>query len=296
MQYLYGFILIFISAVSFGAAPIFTEYVYREGLNTQSLLFFRFSIAAVIVWIIIFSLNKKLPHKKDILPLFLLGFLGYSGQSFSYFKALTFIPPALVAILLYLYPVIVTLISLFILKERITARKTVSLFLAVAGTALVIGIQKGSDIRGILLGVSAAVIYSVYIITSSKILKRNNTLSSSAVIMTSASVFFLGFCMSTELVLPSSMFGYLNIVLLAFVSTAVAVYTFFAGVKLIGAVSSSMISTFEPVATMFLAATIFNYRITLLQSVGTLLIIISAVLLSLRERPLKAVLPVLLNK
>ena len=284
MTFFYGFILIFISAVSFGAVPIFTEFVYREGLNTQSVLFLRFSIAAVIMWILVFSLKKKLPEKRDLITLFLLGFLGYAGQSFSYFKALVFIPPSLVSILLYLYPVIVTLISIFILKERITLRKITALILAVGGTILVIGFKKGSDIRGILLGISAAVIYSVYIITSSDVLKRNNALSSTAVIFSSASLFFFGFCMNTELVLPSTYFGWTNILLLASVATSIAAYTFFEGIRLIGAVNSSMLSTFEPVATIFLTAAVFNYRITFLQGAGTILIILSAILLSMREK------------
>lgn len=287
MKFIYGIILTFISAVFFGAVPIFTEYMYREDLNTQSVLFFRFSIAALIIWIAVFTLKIKLPQRKDIFTLFLLGFLGYSGQSFSYFKALTYIPPALVAILLYLYPVFVTLISIFILKELITLRKKTALILAVAGIILVIGIQKGTDIRGILLGISAAVIYSIYIIISAKIIRRNNTLSSTAVILTSASLFFLGFCLNTELVLPSSPFGWTNAILLAFISTTVAAYTFFAGVKIIGAVNGSMISTIEPAATMFLAAAFFNYKITLYQITGTVLIILSAILLSLKDRSVK---------
>ena len=284
MTFVYGFILIFISAVSFGAVPVFTEFLYREGLNTQSVLFFRFSIAAVIMWMLVFLLKKKLPQRKDLITLFLLGFLGYAGQSFSYFKALVYIPPSLVSILLYLYPVIVTLISVFILKERITYRKIAALILAVGGTILVIGFKKGSDIRGILLGISAAVIYSVYITTSSDVLKRNNALSSTALIFSSAALFFTGFCMRTELLLPSGSFGWTNIFLLAVVSTAVAAYTFFEGIKLIGAVNSSMLSTFEPVATIFLTAAVFNCRITVLQGIGTLLIIISAIILSQREK------------
>ena len=284
MTFIYGFILIFISAVSFGAVPVFTEFLYREGLNTQSVLFFRFAIAAVIMWLLVFLLKKKLPQRKDLITLFLLGFLGYAGQSFSYFKALVFIPPSLVSILLYLYPVIVTLISVFILKERITYRKITALILAVGGTVLVIGFKKGSDIRGILLGISAAVIYSVYITTSSDVLKRNNALSSTALIFSSAALFFTGFCLKTELVLPSSSFGWTNIFLLAFVATSIAAYTFFEGIKLIGAVNSSMLSTFEPVATIFLTAAVFNCRITVLQGIGTLLIIISAIILSQREK------------
>lgn len=284
MQNLAGFILIFVSAISFGAAPVFTEFIYREGLNTQSLLFFRFFIASILIWIIVLAGRRTLPRGKDLGLFFLLGFLGYSGQSFSYFKALLFIPPALVAILLYLYPVIVTILSAIILREKMTSRKILALFLAVTGTVLVIGIQKGNDIRGILLGISAAIIYSVYILVSSRILGRNNTFSSTAVIMTSASLFYALFCLKTTFILPHTSTGWLNVFLIASVSTAVAVYTFFAGVRLIGAVNSSMISTFEPVATIVLSSMIFSYPVTLFQAAGTILIIAAAIILSMREK------------
>lgn len=90
--------------------------------------------------------------------------------------------------------------------------------------------------------------------------------------------------MNTELILPSTYFGWANLFLLASVATSIAAYTFFEGIRLIGAVNSSMLSTFEPVATIFLTAAVFNYRITLLQGCGTLLIILSAILLSLRDK------------
>lgn len=282
MQGLIGFLLIFISAVSFGAAPIFTEFIYRDGLNTQSLLFFRFAIASVIIWAIVAIMKKSMPRGKDLFFLFLLGFIGYSGQSYSYFKALLYIPPALVAILLYLYPVIVTLLSAVLLHEKLDAGKVIALALAAAGTLLVVGIQKGSDIRGILLGISAALIYSAYILTSARVLKRNNTFSSTAVIISSAALFYLLFCMRTELVLPSTPTGIANIFLVALVSTAIAIYAFFAGVKIIGAVNSSMISTFEPVATIVLACALFGQKITMLQTAGTALVITAAVILAVR--------------
>ena len=90
--------------------------------------------------------------------------------------------------------------------------------------------------------------------------------------------------MNTELILPVSAFGWINIFLLAAVSTAIAAYTFFEGIKLIGAVNSSMLSTFEPVATIFLSAAVFGFRITVLQGAGTVLIIFSAILLSLKDK------------
>jgi len=59
---------------------------------------------------------------------------GYVGQSFCYFTALTMASAGLVAILLYLYPAIVTILSVLLFKERMTGLKILALILALVGT------------------------------------------------------------------------------------------------------------------------------------------------------------------
>lgn len=175
MQYLVGVFLIIISGISFGAAAIFARLAYEAGTSPITLLFLRFGIASSCMIIIMLVRGIPMPHGPIFWGLVLMGAVGYAGQSFCYFTALTLVPAGLVALLLYLYPAIVTVLAIVTLKEPITKWKTLALLFALTGTALTIGPPGGGNILGILLSLGAATIYSVYIIVGSKITKRGTS-------------------------------------------------------------------------------------------------------------------------
>jgi drug/metabolite transporter (DMT)-like permease len=79
-----------------------------------------------------------------------MGALGYVGQSFSYLSAIKYASAGLVALLLYLYPMFVFILSMLVLHERLTWLKVVALILALTGTALTVD-PAGGQLLGILL-------------------------------------------------------------------------------------------------------------------------------------------------
>ena len=280
MSHLFGISLILISAASFGAMPIFAKFAYQYGIGTDSLLFYRFSIAFGILMTIALIQKKKFPKGKDLYIFIGMGLIGYAGQSYSYFTALTKISASLTAILLYTYPVIVAVLSIFFLSERFTLKKFIALCLAVGGTILVIGFQADGDIKGIIWGLTAAVIYSVYIITGARVMTRNDPFTASVVIIGSAAFVYLMSSIKSGLFIPTTGVCWGNIIAIAIISTAIAISTFFAGLNLIGAVNASLLSTFEPVTTMLLAALMFSETIGAVQIAGTVLILISAIVIA----------------
>lgn len=281
---LLGIFLICISAVSFGAMPIFTKLAYQTGTNPTSILFLRFGIAALIMHAYIWLSGMSYPRGPAVFYLFLMGAIGYMGQSFCYFTALTKIPAGLVAILLYLYPALVTIWCMLFLKEAITKQKLIALILALTGTALVIDIQFSTDILGILLGFGSAIIYSVYIVAGSKVLRDIEAFPASAIIITSAGMVYAGLVAFQGLKLPQTYMGWSMTLAIAVISTLVAIVTFFAGLKRIGAVNASMISTLEPPVTVALAILFLDERLTLIKLLGGLLIISAAVILAKNEK------------
>jgi drug/metabolite transporter (DMT)-like permease len=285
MGHLLGIGLILISAASFGAMAIFAKFAYLSGISTHSLLFFRFSIALSAMLPIALWQKRQFPRGKDLLVLTAMGMIGYAGQSYCYFTAITLISPALVAILLYLYPVMVALMSVFFLGEALTRSKVLALGSAVFGAILVIGPLIGGNvhnIRGIVLGVTAALIYSVYTIVGGRVMKRNDTFTSSIVVIASAAGFYFFYNVKIGFFFPADLVSWVNILAIALVSTVIADHAYFHGMKLSGAVNASLLSTFEPVTTMFLAAVFLGGRITWLQAVGTVFILSSAVLVVFR--------------
>ena len=276
-------LFIVVSAIAFGAIPIFARAAYSAGSDPISVLFFRFSIASIIM--IPFMATRKIPFPrgKYLLGLMLMGGIGYVGQSFCYFTALTMASAGLVAILLYLYPAIVTILSTLLFKEPITGLKILALILALAGTVLTIGLSGGGQLPGILLAMTAPLIYSAYILTGSKITREVGVLSSSTVVMISASLVFGVLVAAKGLNIPKSLIGWGGVFAIAFVSTVIAIITFFAGLKRVGPTSASMLSTFEPVTTVVLASIVFGEEVSLMRIIGGMMILLAVILLAKSE-------------
>ena len=104
VDYLFGVLLIALSAASFGAAPIFARIAYASGADPITVLFLRFSLAAVIMILFMAGRSHPLPRGRNLIALSLMGGVGYVAVSFCYFTALTMTSASLVAVLLYLYP------------------------------------------------------------------------------------------------------------------------------------------------------------------------------------------------
>jgi drug/metabolite transporter (DMT)-like permease len=285
MQYLIGVFLIIVSGISFGAAAIFARFAYEAGTNPITLLFLRFGIASICMISIILVRKNPLPHGQILIGLVLMGALGYVGQSFCYFTGLTLASAGLVALLLYLYPAIVTVISLIFLKEPVSKLKTTALVLALAGTVLTIGPAGGGQPLGIILSLGAAFIYSIYILVGSKIVKQGTAIQSSTVIIISAAVVYGGLISVQGPVFPVTLLGWISVIALALISTVLAVVTFLAGLERVGPTNAATLSTIEPVVTVVLASLILGETITPLRILGGMMILLAVIFLARGELP-----------
>jgi drug/metabolite transporter (DMT)-like permease len=285
MQYLIGVFLILISGISFGAAAIFARFAYEAGTDPITLLFLRFGIASICMILMMLVRRLPLPRGQILLGLVLMGALGYVGQSFCYFTALTLVSAGLVALLLYLYPAIVTVLAMLILKDPISKWKTLALLFALIGTVLTIGPVGGGQPLGIVLGLGAAFIYSIYILVGSKITKPGTAIQSSTVIITSAAVVFGVLIAIRGASFPTTFFGWSSASALALISTVLAIVTFLAGLERVGPTNAATLSTIEPVVTVVLAALILDESITPLRILGGLMILIAVIILTRSELP-----------
>jgi drug/metabolite transporter (DMT)-like permease len=283
MQRFQGMLFVVISAIAFGAIPVFARAAYDAGSDPISVLFFRFSIASIVMIPFIAVQKIPFPRGRFLLGLMLMGGIGYVGQSFCYFTALTMASAGLVAILLYLYPAIVVILSSLLFKERITGLKVSALILALTGTVLTIGLGGGGSLLGIALAMTAPLIYSAYILAGSKITKEVEILSSSTVVMISASFVFGALIAVKGLNVPQTLMGWGGVLAIALISTVIAIIAFFAGLKRVGPTNASMLSTFEPVTTVVLAAIVFGEEIGFMRVVGGVLILMAVILLAKSE-------------
>lgn len=275
-----GILFVVVSAVSFGAMPIFARLAYGAGADPITVLFLRFAIASAVMLLLLLSRRQALPRGRTLLGLVAMGALGYVGQSICYFTALSVAPAALVALLLYLYPALVTLLAALILREHITRQKAAALLLALAGAALTIGHIGGGQPLGVALGLGAAVIYALYIVAGSRLMRDVAAIPASTVIIASAGAVYAVVAAARGLQLPATTTGQAAIAAVAVVSTVLAIVTFLAGLERIGPTDAAALSTLEPAVTVALAALVLGEALTPGQIAGGTLILAAVLILA----------------
>ncbi|QRK10459.1 EamA family transporter [Archangium violaceum] len=280
-----GILLILLSGASFGALGIFGRVAYASGANTPTVLFLRFGLAALLLGAVMVARRVPLPRGRVLGGLVLLGALGYVGQSLAYFSALKHASAGLTALLLYLFPALVALLSVVVDGERLTRRRVVAVVLALGGTALTIDLNGGASPKGILFGLLSALVYAVYVFTSSRVVGPAGPLASSTVILGSAGVVYGALMAAQGPALPQTPQGWMAVAGMMLLSTVMAVLTFFAGLERVGPVVASLLSTVEPLVAVLLGALLLSERLSASQGVGGLLILAAVVLLSKPESP-----------
>ena len=306
-----GIALVVISACSFGSGALFAKPIYGAGVDWMTLLAWRFLFAAVLSWgwLLIWSANRRaFPRltRRRVLVLVLLGVL-YTGNTGTYFAALETVSASLAALIVYLYPTLVAVMSIRFARRLEGRRAWLSLALATAGVALAVG---GIDPAtappplGLALIIASPIFYAVWIILAARLAGERGEREIAqagappydaeiappesaepapvAAVMLSATAvaWWLAALATGRQVLPGqipdaawpALFG------VGLVSTALAFQTFYAGARRIGAAQASLVSTVEPIWTIALASLLFAERLTPIQLAGGVLVIAGVVL------------------
>jgi drug/metabolite transporter (DMT)-like permease len=288
-----GALLCLASGVAFGAMAIFGKLAYEEGVTVGTLLAVRFALAAVLFWALVARSSGGLARVRaisrgDLLIAFALGAVGYSAQAGAYFAALRRLDASLLSLLLYTFPAIVTVAAIALGRERASRRTTAALLLASAGLVLVLALRGTGalDPLGTALALTAAVVYSTYLLTSEGVVGRVGPLTLSALVCTgaAATLTLVGFTGGDLDLGRVSLAGYGWLAAIAVVSTVGAVGLLFAGIRRVGPTAASILSTTEPLVTVLLAFLAFGESLGPVQLVGGAFVLAAAAVLSARSR------------
>lgn len=275
--------LVVISAVSFGFMPVFARLAYGEGVGVLELLLVRFALAFLVIGVLLRLTGRNLSASKNqLLFLSALGGIGYFLQATLYFNSLLYIPVPAVALILYTYPVFVTVGSLALGFEKASASLALSLILALAGLYLVVTPIHGFVLIGFLMALGAAITYTVYILVSTRVLKKLGGEVASFWVMGSAALSFTVYGLFKGGVHMAWGYGaWVWLILISVVSTAVAATTFFQGLKLVGPSTSSILSLIEPITSVIAASILFDEFLSVYQLIGGLLVLLAASIVAL---------------
>ncbi|MCW2918508.1 MAG: protein of unknown function transrane [Actinomycetia bacterium] len=282
-----GAVLCLLSATAFGMAAIFAKESYRAGVSVPSMLTVRFAFAAAVFWVVVAFRRPALPSRGVLMVCVILGAGGYALQSGFYFAALAKIDASLVALLLYAYPALVTVLAMVLRRESPDRRRVAALICSGSGLLLILGTAaSGGDIApaGVLLALGAAGAYAVYLTVADGLPVDLDLYLLSAVVCTAAAVSLGSYGLTTgSLDLAVRPQAWLWMGLLALVSTVIAVACMFAGVRQIGAPSAAILSSAEPAVTVVSTALVYGERLTLGQAAGGAAVIAAVVILQLRR-------------
>jgi drug/metabolite transporter (DMT)-like permease len=299
-----GIGLVVVSAAGYGSGTVLAGPIYATGVDWLTLVAWRFVIGATLGWIWVAvspghrAAVARLGGRQTVIAL-ALGAL-FTGNAGTYYASLETVPAALAGVLVYTYPVLVAVLSLRFATRLPGRRPWVALVLAVLGTVLALG---GIDVRsapppsGLLLVWASAFIYSVWIILSARLSgERRHRLATEApaatspvgdaavtttVMMTATAVVFsLAAVLTGRSMDPRTMpaEAWPPLLLVGFLASFLAIQTFYAGTRRIGAAKAALISTFEPPIIVVLAWLLLDQRLAPIQLAGAALILTGVVL------------------
>lgn len=269
-----------LAAIMWATSGTFTVLAIDSGADVLQVTVLTTVITAAILIPLIGVLDPKslFIKRKDFFPLLVFSLITGTFFALAWFMCVDMTTVATAVILLYAYPSIVTIASVFTLNEKLTPQKALALPLTFAGAVLVAGAQDfeagfSFDMAGIALGIYASIGAAVYYIWGKKFLDKY---SANTVILYMTVLSIPGLIVLT---LP---FGLLSsaiptdawiwIVALGFFPGTVGFVVSMVALNHIEASKASIVASIEPVAAVAIAFVVLSQEINALQALGVALV------------------------
>lgn len=278
-----GIIYGIIAAVAYGLNPLFTLPLYKEGMTPDSVLFYRYAFAAVILGIMLKIQKQSLKLKKsEILPLVIIGLL-FSFSSLFLFQSFLYMEAGLACTILFVYPVMVALIMYLFFHEKASLLTIICVLLALSGIALLYHGDSGETLSmmGMLLVILSSLAYAIYIVGVNQSSLRNMTTGKLTFygILFGLSIYIVRLKFLTELQPIQSTDSWMNLLALAFFPTVVSLVCIAAAIHRIGSTLTAVIGALEPVTALIIGVVIFHEKLTTRITIGVILVITAVTLI-----------------
>ena len=266
-----------ITGITYGLNPLFAVPLMKNGASIESILFFRYGFAVLLLggFLLLSRQSLKISGKQAGI-LFLLGLL-YTGSSLFLFEAYHYIASGLATTLIFLYPVLVAIIMVFL---RVVPSWPVWLSIAATFAGVIIMTQSDSSQEinpiGVILSLASATVYALFIV----IINRSKAISSISnslltfYALTVGAFIFLGKILFSDGGITTGIEGYMawgNLIGLALLPTIVSTATLAIATRNIGATKASVLGVFEPITAILVGTLVFGEALTTNIIIGILL-------------------------
>lgn len=266
-----------ITGITYGLNPLFGVPLMKEGAAIESILFFRYAIAVLFLggFLLLSRQSFKISWKQAGV-LLILGLL-YTSSSVFLFEAYNYITSGLATTIIFLYPVLVAIIMVFL---RVVPSWPVWLSIILTFVGVVIMTQSDSTQTinpiGVILSLGSALVYALFIviINRSKIISNISNSLLTFYALTVGAIIFFGKITLSGIHITTGLTGnmaWLNLVGLAILPTVVSTATLAIATRNIGATKASVLGVFEPVTAILIGTVVFGEALTTNIIVGILL-------------------------
>lgn len=274
-----GYILGAVAAATYGMNPLFALPLYKHGMDPDSVLFFRYLFAIVMLGLMIKLRGRSFRlQRREILPLVVLGLL-VAVSSLTLFQSYNYMAAGIASTILFVYPVMVAVIMTLVFKEKITLLTGLCIVLALLGIGLLYKGEDGATLSwiGTLLVMISALAYAIYIVGVNRPrLKSVATLTVTFyVILFGLSLFLVRLNFGRDVSLPDEWYMWGNLIALALFPTAISFLCTTAAIQYIGSTPTAILGALEPVTAVIFGVTIFGEPLTPRIICGILMIILA---------------------
>ena len=257
-----------ITGITYGLNPLFAVPLMNNGASIESILFFRYTFAVVLLaaFLILTRQSFRITARQAGV-LLALGLL-YTSSSIFLFEAYNYIASGLATTLIFLYPVLVAVIMVFL---GVVPSWPVWLSIAATFGGVIIMTQgSGGDSLnpiGIALSLGSALVYALFIVIinrSKAIAQISNTLLT-FYSLTVGAIVFLGKISFSEVPISAGITtggDWLNLAGLALLPTIVSTATLAIATRNIGATKASVLGVFEPITAILIGTLMFGEPLT----------------------------------
>ena len=281
-----GVILAIISAICYGMNPLGALFLYEEGLNVNSVIFYRFIFASILL--AIFMLIKKDSFYlkfKEIILLALLGLL-FGISAISLFNSFLYMDAGLASTVLFIYPIFVAIIMALFFKEKNSIITILSIVFAFLGVVLLYE-SDGANVSnfGIFLVIVSSLCYAIYIVIINQYLKLSALkVTFYSMLFCTITILIHSFFDSSLNIMPLINFNmWFYTLFLALVPTIISLLFLIKAIQLIGSTSASILGALEPLTAVLIGVYVFNEKITFWLVIGIVFILFGVLLIVLKD-------------
>lgn len=290
-----GYILACVAASTYGLNPLFALTLYADGMDSDSVLFFRYLLALPVVGAMLkMRGNSFVMPAKQLSIIVVLGLL-FATSSLTLFLSYHYMAAGIASTILFVYPILVAVIMGVFFHEKISKATMVCIVLATLGIALLYNGPAGArlSLHGTVLVLVSALSYAIYIVgVNMDVLKRVATLKVTFwALLSGLMIFVVRLVMAGSITLPHTPLLWLNLIALAVFPTAISLMCTTTAIQYIGSTPTAILGALEPLTAIVIGVAVFHEEMTPRIFCGLAMIILAVTVVVAGGK-----LPVLLNR